>query len=379
MQWKSISGRFLRGPMMEFEAGPVTVNGVPWPRCPDGGALKAYQCSADKWTIAFGVRWHPDGREVVEGDVITPAQVWEYTDAALVRVEADIKSVVTVDMAPHQYAGVVFWVYNLGITALKKTVDGESQLLPKINAGRWLDVGAAMGAFVYVRTSKDGKPWKKAEFGLFRRRCAEGCIINGYDFTYACQESRLALPTRTDWQAGPARFYDVVIEGKTPFANVLRDAKAYPLIAQAPPAVVPAPAAPKVTPAPAGLPKIAPKPMPPIADIPKKPASKFSVPITDAPYRIDPNLGLKPLEESQRWQASLAQNGGMLMMRLARYGFMGAGPATVATYIEKDPIFSGAFIALIGVAVMFSVGYVRKCYGDWQRHHAERIASQGLY
>ncbi len=144
----------------------------------------------------------------------------------------------------------------------------------------------------------------------------------------------------------------------------------------------PAPGSVAPPPSPSGagastLPKITPKATPPIATI-QKPPSRYSVPITDAPYRIDPNFGLKPMEDSERWQASLAQNGGMIMMRFARYGFMGTGPATVATFIEKDPIFSGAFLALIGVAVMFSVGYVRKCYGDWRRHHAERVACQAL-
>lgn len=118
--------------------------------------------------------------------------------------------------------------------------------------------------------------------------------------------------------------------------------------------------------------------LPPLALPPPKPESKISVPITDAPYRIDPNFGLKPMEETQRWQASLAQNGGMVLMRISRYGFCGAGPAAVATFVEKDPIFSAAFIALIGVAVIWSVGYARKCYGDWSRHHAERVASQAM-
>lgn len=134
-----------------------------------------------------------------------------------------------------------------------------------------------------------------------------------------------------------------------------------------------------VKPAPAEPPsKPLPKSLPPIASIPQKPESRWSVPITDAPYRIDPNLGLKPMEETERWQASIAQNGGMLMMRVARYGGFGAGPATVATYIEKDPLFSGAFMAVIGLAGLWVIGHVRKCYGDWKRFHAERKASQAM-
>lgn len=260
MEWKSVSGRYLRTLMIRFEAGPerVKVNGmwVPWPRCPEGGALKAYQCSANKWTIAFGCTRHPDGRRVQEGDTITPDQVWEYTDAAVARVEADIASVVTIDLEPHQYAGIVFWVYNLGITALKNTVDGESKLLPKINAGRWLDAATAMGVFVYTTTAKDGKPWKRAMFGLFIRRCAEGCLLMGCDWEYACDPDRLSLPTRTDWQDRVGRFYDVVLDGKTPFVNVLRDARSYPLSEPAD-AILFEPA-----PTPAVVPKVAVAPVP---------------------------------------------------------------------------------------------------------------------
>jgi GH24 family phage-related lysozyme (muramidase) len=228
MQWKSISCRYLRTPMMRFESGPKDK-----PRCPDGGALEAYQCAAGKWTIAFGVRWHPDGRVVKQGDKIRPDQVWEYTDAAVARVEADIRSVITIEMLPHQYAGVVFWVYNLGIQALKNTVDGETKLLPKINAGRWMDAASAMGVFVYSTTVKDGKPWKRALFGLFIRRCAEGCLLMGCDWEYACDQERLSLPTRTDWQPSAGRFYDVVLDGKTPFLNVYRDAQNHPLTVNA--------------------------------------------------------------------------------------------------------------------------------------------------
>jgi hypothetical protein len=102
------------------------------------------------------------------------------------------------------------------------------------------------------------------------------------------------------------------------------------------------------------------------------------VPIESAPYRIDPDLGLKPMEDTERWQASIAQNGGKIMMRWARYGGFGAGPATVATFIEKDPLFAGAFVAICGFAGLWAIGYVRKSFGDWKRHHAEKVACQAM-
>ena len=84
------------------------------------------------------------------------------------------------------------------------------------------------------------------------------------------------------------------------------------------------------------------------------------------------------MEETERWQASIAQNGGMVMMRWARYGGFGSGPASVATFIEKDPIFAAAFLAFMGCVGLLLIGYCRKSYGDWKRHHAERVACQAM-
>ena len=37
----------------------------------EGLKLKAYQCSAGKWTIGFGNTFYEDGKPVKQGDVIT--------------------------------------------------------------------------------------------------------------------------------------------------------------------------------------------------------------------------------------------------------------------------------------------------------------------
>ena len=96
-----------------WEKGPEKVNGVPWPRSAEGAALKAYKCSAGKWTISFGVRWHPDGRPVVEGDTITEAQVMPYLMAAMGRVAADVRRAFDIQLTQHQFDAITVWVLSL--------------------------------------------------------------------------------------------------------------------------------------------------------------------------------------------------------------------------------------------------------------------------
>ena len=128
----------------EHEKGPPNRPGVKLTQ--QGGALNAYLCPANKPTISFGVRKHPDGRPVVIGDTITPTQVEEYLAAALRRVEADVRRVVTAELTQFQFDAVVSWVYNLGVTALVKSSD----LLNAINSRRWADAAVEMCKYVYT-------------------------------------------------------------------------------------------------------------------------------------------------------------------------------------------------------------------------------------
>ena len=392
--------------------------------------LKARLCEGGRYELSYGVTFHLDGRPVEAEETCTEDYAMAMFRNALGQFEEIVKRHVTIELTQYQFDALVAFSYNVGEANF-----ASSTVLRETNARRFEDAAAAFGMWVFA--TRDG--WKQAYRGLLRRRYAEATLYMGYDWVQATEDGENGAISlqRIPPPGDPPKGSDKVTY-KTPFLEVLRVAQHYPLApdtqepVEAKPAPAPlqdsakplpqpagpsaadtngsqpspatqpataglppvktnsasaaesrpAPASVAPPPSPAGvgastLPKITPKATPPIATI-QKPPSRFSVPITDAPYRIDPNFGLKPMEDSERWQASLAQNGGMIMMRFARYGFMGTGPATVATFIEKDPIFSGAFLALIGVAVMFSVGYVRKCYGDWRRHHAERVACQAL-
>ena len=207
---------------------------APWPQTSEGGALKAYQCSANKWTISFGVRWHPDGRPVREGDTITEDQVMPYLEAAMGRVVADVRRVVTLPINQYQMDALIVWVFNLGIGALKKS----TELLPAINSGRWLDAAADMGVFIYATTTaKDGRLWKRAMKGLLIRRYTEATLALGYDPS-AAYSYDISLPTEREWQPDwvnpdtgkvQGRYFDRVLATKTKFKDVLRVAQRYPL------------------------------------------------------------------------------------------------------------------------------------------------------
>lgn len=141
-------------------------------------------------------------------------------------------------------------------------------------------------------------------------------------------------------------------------------------------------AAARTAPQPAPSPPIIrPSPMPPViaGQAGTKAPSQNTVPITSVPYRIDPTAGLKPMEESDRWKASVAQNAGMLLIRVSRYGAFGTGIKATADIVEQDGVLMQTFQMFFLVAAMAVIGYGVRVYGDWKRRRAEAAASQALY
>lgn len=399
--------------------------------------LKARLCEGGRYELSYGVTFHLDGRPVEAEETCTEDYAMALFRNALGQFEEVVKRHVTIDLTQYQFDALVAFSYNVGETNF-----ASSTVLRETNARRFEDAAAAFGMWVFATrdgwkqayrgllrrryaeaTLYMGYDWVQAtedgENGAIslQRIPPPGDPPKGSDkVTYktpflevlrVAQHYPLAPDTQEPVEAkpAPAPLQDSAKPLPQPAVPSAADTKGpeptqqatQPVNASAPAPNSnsastaesrPAPASVAPPPSPAGvgastLPKITPKTLPPVATdlaplpIPK-PASKFSVPITDSPYRINPDFGFKPMEETERHQASIAQNGGMVMMRLARYGFFGTGPATVATFIEKDPIFAGAFLALLGVIVVYSIGYCRKSFGDWKRYHAERVACQAM-
>lgn len=428
--------------LKHWEKGPKEVDGVPWPRSKEGAALKAYQCSANKWTISFGVRWHPDGRPVKQGDTITEDHVMPYLEAAMGRVCADVRRVVTAPMTQNQMDAVIVFVYNLGIGNLK----ASTQLLPAINASRWDDAATEMGAFVYSTTTKDGKPWKRALRGLLARRYTEALTMMNYDWEVACAD--VALPVVTEWEEEKGRYYDRVLPTKTRFKDVLAIAQRYPLPAlpepadavlfdPAPtlaPAAKPAsaatpdsptaqPAAPRVEEPAAGPP--VPNPTPAQAAPAKVPAASTSGPDAagksapqappvagpttvpppvvagqdgakpihretkmpdGVPYGVDLKAGAKPMEATERfvgsammWVANALRVGAANGMKAT--GFLGFA---IALFLDmmKSPVTAALILSTILAAICFVVwlfGFILEKTGLKKKKAGERSASQLMY
>lgn len=204
---------------------------------PEGGpALTAYLCPAGKWTIAFGCTKDRHGNPISEGDTITEAQVYPYTEAAVERVLADVKRIVKRPLNEYQYAALCSFVFNLGGGNLA----ASTKLLPAIEAGRWEDAAESLGEFVRAWGKKDGHHFRMALFGLRIRRYAEGCLLLGLDWEDACSEEHIAMPKRKppEWQPDwvdpdgirtGGRYFDVLLPGATPFHMIQELAEATPL------------------------------------------------------------------------------------------------------------------------------------------------------
>ena len=127
----------------------------------EGCETKAYQCSANVWTIGYG---HTRG--VREGDEITADKAEYFLLEDLKHFEGYVDRLVEVSLNQDQFDALVSWTFNLGPTNLK-----ESTLLEKLNAGHYEEVPAQMAR-------SNGEILE----GLKRRRAAEGLLWQGLDW-----------------------------------------------------------------------------------------------------------------------------------------------------------------------------------------------------
>ena len=130
----------------------------------EGCELKAYQCSANVWTIGYG---HTRG--VKEGDEISADKAEYILLEDLIEFEKYVDQLVTVSLNQDQFDALVAWTFNLGPTNLK-----ESTMLLRLNDGQYDEVPAQM-----ARWNRSGGEVLE---GLKRRRKAEGLLFQGLDW-----------------------------------------------------------------------------------------------------------------------------------------------------------------------------------------------------
>ncbi len=121
----------------------------------EGRELKAYRCSAGKWTIGYG---HVNG--VQEGDEISPAEAEQLLVEDLTAIADDLNRLVNVPVSESQYIALLSLAFNIGGTALKK-----STLLFHLNHKRYDEAAEEFDKWIYAGG--------KVSEGLKRRRAAE--------------------------------------------------------------------------------------------------------------------------------------------------------------------------------------------------------------
>ena len=129
----------------------------------EGMAHRAYQCSADVWTLGMGTTVYPDGTLVQEGDTCTTEQAYEYFEHDIEARAAIVMQMINPAewREGTKFAMLMSLAYNIGTNALN-----ESTVLKRINQGyAEADIREAWGWWC--------KAGGKTVRGLVNRRNAE--------------------------------------------------------------------------------------------------------------------------------------------------------------------------------------------------------------
>lgn len=333
-------------------------------KLPDGRLIAYRPSPADNPTIGWGCEGYlfpgtPGEIKIVDGLIITQQQADDAFDFFLVNV---VEPLVNTHFNPEtqgEFDALVSWCWNIRHDRLNR---GEYSL-PEVFNRKPRDFEAIVEWWIkYVN------PKTMVEQGLYRRRLAELCLMFGWPWKFATS----AVLKRVNG----------IIQERTDPHHILELAEAAAQKAQKP---APKPAAPTPAPKAPEPAKPAPvaKPVPDASPVGTKPPSPRTVKPEDVPYRIDPNAGLKPLEESDRAKGFFWQQAAVLFLRITGLGVFGTGAAEVANVVQSDAALSSALFNLtIPVLVLVSgvgISFVMKSYGDWKRQRGEETATQGMY
>lgn len=123
--------------------------------------MTAYQDRAGKWTIGYG----QTGPTIVKGLTITLEQAETLLRAAVLKFEAEVRARVRVPLRDTQWAALISFVYNVGVTNFS-----TSTMLKLINAGA-TDLVVAAEFPKWNKVTVDGV--KVDDKGLSNRRVPE--------------------------------------------------------------------------------------------------------------------------------------------------------------------------------------------------------------
>jgi len=133
----------------------------------EGLRLSAYKDAGGIWTIGYGHTSAAGTPRVYQGMRISEPQAEEILTRDLVQYERAVEGNVKVPLNDNQFAALVAFTYNVGVSAFKR-----STLLKKLNAGDYDAVPVEM-----MKWTRAGKKRLK---GLENRRAAEsGLWVKG--------------------------------------------------------------------------------------------------------------------------------------------------------------------------------------------------------
>lgn len=136
----------------------------------EGCRAKAYQCSANVWTIGLG---HTNG--IKAGDTVTIEQIANNFVKDISTAESVVRQSLETDVNQAQFDVLVSFVFNLGSGNFK-----NSTLLKKINSGDLLGACREFSRWVYVN-GKDCRVKKSNCAGIVTRRAIEQHVcLNGW-------------------------------------------------------------------------------------------------------------------------------------------------------------------------------------------------------
>jgi lysozyme len=127
----------------------------------EGCKLKAYQCSAKKWTIGWGNTFYEDGSSVKQGDTITQERADKLFVILLDQFAAQLRPLITAKINDNQFGALLSFAYNAGIGAFR-----NSTLRKLVNAN-------TANAAIRQEFGKWNKAGGKVLLGLTRRRQSE--------------------------------------------------------------------------------------------------------------------------------------------------------------------------------------------------------------
>lgn len=306
-----------------------------------GPHLQAYLCPARAWTISYGVTRWPTGEAVSEGDCVTPDMAEQLFADTLRRFEAGVSDLVTVELNQHQFDALACYAYNVGLGLLART-----RALRNVNARRWEDAAAELADTVYMTVSREGKPYKKASRGLYRRHAAEGLLFLGLEWERAASEDNIALAAVPEYDPDRGVFRDRVTY-RTPWSEIVSRAEGIAPIVPVEPSRPTLPPAPE----PAPVPK-------PVVKAPETKPEKQELPPP------------KDMVLSRRFW-------GLFIFLLGRFTIVGtafgATLQTVAKYIYQEPeMFAAASFLMVALSAWL-VERMGKALQWWGRKRATRL------